>query len=242
MEDSRVKKVIIKKSVKIPLFDIDWTLLEGGNKIHNDSFDFAFRTVYNQPTASKKEIVTHGMIDTQIIIEVLKLHGVSKQIAKSKMKQALEAMVDYYNKHCETGNYILMPGVKELLEKLKKHNVPIGLLTGNVMEIAWKKMEKAGIKKYFSFGAFGSMAYNRADLVKIAQKETEKILGLAIPLNRFVIVGDAPGDVICAKVNGIEAIAVATHNYSKQELMVSGADLTVDSLKDQEILKFLKVI
>jgi len=71
--------------MKIPLFDIDGTLIEGDNKAHNDSFDWAFKTVFGLTDASKSEIQTDGMIDTQIIIEVLKLHNIPKETAKEKM-------------------------------------------------------------------------------------------------------------------------------------------------------------
>lgn len=70
--------------MKIPLFDIDWTLLEGGDKAHSEAYDYALHKVYKLPTASKKEITTHGMIDTQIIIEIAKLHNITENEAKKK--------------------------------------------------------------------------------------------------------------------------------------------------------------
>src|SRR5579884_1875009 len=109
---------LLQQGTRIPLFDIDWTLLEGGNKVHNSAFDYALHTVYNLRDASMDEIVPHGMIDTQILMEVLKLHGVSEQDAKTKIPQAIDAMKEYFMQHQDDGRCIALPGVKQLLEEL----------------------------------------------------------------------------------------------------------------------------
>jgi len=233
---------LLQKDIKFPLFDIDGTLLKGGNKTHADSFNFALHTVYYQPTASIKEIQIHGMIDTQILIEIVKLHGVSEKEAKSKMDDATKAMACYFDEHKETGTFVVLNGVKDILEKLKKNQIPIGLLSGNVEEIGWSKMERAGIKDYFTFGAFGNLAFKRVDLIKIVQKRLEKMTNSEIPLKHFVIIGDTPLDILCAKAGGIEVIAVATGAYSTDELQKAGADLVVTTLYETDkILSFLNI-
>lgn len=227
---------------KIPLFDVDWTLLRGGesNKIHHDAFDYALHTVYDQPTASEDEAMTQGKIDTQILIEVLKLHTVSEEEAKAKMPQALKAMVQYFEEHADEGIYEPMPGVVELLTDLKKKGVPVGLLTGNVTEIGWEKLRRAGIKDYFSFGAFGSMTFRRVDLIGIAAKEASKVFGRKVLIHELVIIGDSPLDIACARDGGIPVIAVGAGHHKTHEL--THADLTVESLKEKDkILKFLKL-
>jgi len=233
---------LLQKNVKFPLFDVDGTLLESGNKIHADSFDFALHTVYNQPTASTEEIHIHGMIDTQILIETVKLHGISEKEAKNKVNEAMKAMTHYFDKHKGNGTFIVLDGVKNILEELKKKQIPTGLLTGNVEEIGWSKMEQAGIKEYFTFGAFGSLAFKRVDLIKIAQERLEKLAERKIPIKHFVIIGDTPLDIACAKAGGIEVIGVATGVYSKDELRNAGADLVVNTLHEtKKILKFLNI-
>lgn len=230
------------KKIKIPLFDIDWTLLQGGvsNKIHGDAFNFAFHSVYEKPQAFKSEISTDGKIDTQIILEVLKLHNVSDQ-AKEKMPKALDAMRSYFMKHADEGTYEPMPGVVELLSDLKQKNLPLGLLTGNIAEIGWEKLRRAGINHYFSFGAFGSMAFQRVDLIEIARKEAYKVLNKEIPTQSLVIVGDSPLDIACAREGGIEVIAVGAGHYKTHHL--KEADLVLESLLEKDkVLKFLGVI
>lgn len=226
---------------KIPLFDIDWTLLKGGevgNKIHHEAFDYALSKVYHQPTASYNDLKGTGRIDTQILIQILALYGVSEKEAKSKMLQALKAMTHYFMEHADEGTYKIMPGVVDLLNDLKKRKLPLGLLTGNVVEIGWEKLRRAGLKDYFSFGAFGSMAYRRVDLINIARKEAEKVLGQKLSIHDFVIVGDSPLDIACARAGGIPVIAVGAGHYKSHEL--THADLTVESLEEKDkIVRFL---
>lgn len=220
--------------MKIPLFDIDWTLLEGGNKAHSNAFDYALKKIYNMPEASKSEIKTDGMIDTQILIEVLKLHNYPENLTKDKMTEAIAAMGEYYHQHETEGECIALPGVKDLLKDLKAQGITSGLLTGNVESIGWHKVERAGIKEYFAFGAFGDSAFRRVDLIAVAQKKAEELLNKSIPLTDFFIVGDSPLDIACAKAGGIPVVAVAQGNFSVRELTVSGADLVLQSLEEKE--------
>lgn len=231
---------LIKKGVKIPLFDIDGTLLKGGNKIHDDAFDFALDTVYNQPTASVKEVMVQGKIDTQIIIETLALHGVSELEAKEKMDRATECMLDYFLKHADKGEYIQMAGVENLLSTLQRLELPLGVLTGNVEDIGWEKLKRARIKDYFDFGAFGSLAFKRVDLIEVARKRAEISLGIEIPTSSLIIIGDTPLDIACGRAGNIPVIAVASGNFRSHEL--SHADLVVESLEEQDkIVEFLNL-
>jgi phosphoglycolate phosphatase len=157
--------------MRIPLFDIDNTLLEGGNRAHMGAYDFAIRTVYKRK-ASVSEISIDGMIDTQIIVEVLTRHGMSAQAVKRRMPEAIQAMNEHFVAHADEGKSRVMPGVLELLKALRKRACPMGLLSGNVEDIGWEKLRLGGINEYFQFGAFGSLAYRRVDLIPVAMRNT----------------------------------------------------------------------
>ncbi len=237
-------KELLKKGVKIPLFDVDGTLIQRGNKTHTTSFEYAFTNVYNLPHATIAQIPHDGMIDRQIITEVAKLHGIEASDAKAKLSDAIEAMREYYRLHEGEGKYIALPGTSEILSLLCTYGIPLGLLTGNIEEIGWKKLESAGLHSFFDFGAFGDMADKRVDLVPIAIKQTNELLQLETPLtaSNFVIIGDSPLDVACAKDGGLSVIAVATGKFPLQQLKDAGADLVLESLEEQEkILTFLKL-
>ena len=228
--------------MKIPLFDIDWTLLKGGNKVHSDAFAYAFKKLYHVD-ASDNEIVHDGMIDNQIIVEILKLHNISEETAKANIQGATRVMTEYFLQHTPvTQQSIPLPGSKELLIELRQKHIPIGVLTGNVEQIGWKKLENAGLKEYIDFGAFGNMAYYRPDLIPIARRRCNETFKSNYNLGNFVIIGDSPRDVACAKAGGIQIITVASGNYSREELTKVETDLVIGSLEEKEkIFEFLGI-
>lgn len=227
---------------KIPLFDIDGTILKSNtpNNVHDDAFDYALHTVYKLPNASVKSHSLSGKIDSQILMEISQIFGASETEAKEKVEEAMTATLDYFLKHVHKDSYKAIPEVEPLLKHLKSLGIPLGLLTGNIEEIGWEKMRLLGFIDYFTFGAFGSLAYKRVDLIPIAKKRLEKILDTEIPLENFVIIGDTPLDIACARAGNIPVIAVSTGKYKSHEL--SHADLVVESLGEiDKITKFLEL-
>lgn len=229
--------------MKIPLFDIDGTLLSNEkNTVGRASFDYAFEKVY-RIKASIDEIVSHGKIDPQIIVEVLALHGMSETEVRAKLPEAMSAMIEYFLEHQGEGDYTPLSGAVELLSSLKEKGFLIGVLTGNLEQAGWQKLENAGIKKFIDFGAFGSQGIKtlkRVELVEIAQKEAEEILKKTVASSDLVIVGDAKGDIDCAIAGGALSIGVPTGGYTYQQLKEAGANLVVSSLEEKDkIINFL---
>jgi phosphoglycolate phosphatase-like HAD superfamily hydrolase len=201
-----------------------------------------FRTFYGVPDASLAEIEADGMLTTQVIVEVLRLHRVEEDFVRSQMDMAFRFMHDYFTLHEDEDVYMLMPGVSEILTEFAQHGVPLGLLTGNIEAIAWKRLARAGIAHFFAFGSFGDMAYKRADLVPLAWARARDRCAITTSLDDFVIIGDTPADVACAKAAGIQSIAIAAGGASPQQLAVAGADLVVASLHErEEVFRFLQL-
>src|SRR6202043_2562396 len=101
------------------------------------------------------------------------------------------------------------PGVRRMLGRLQRRGAVIGLVTGNLTRIGWRKMERAGLKPYFRFGAFAELARDRAGLVRVAIRRArrERWIGRE---SAITLIGDHPNDVLAAKANHIRAIAVGT--------------------------------
>ncbi|HYM65568.1 MAG TPA: HAD hydrolase-like protein, partial [Candidatus Sulfotelmatobacter sp.] len=140
--------------MKIPLFDIDGTLVKTANPVHKTAFSYAFENVY-KIKAIDNEINPEGMTDNQIIVEVLKIHGLKEDFIKKNIKQATETINRYFHQHINDAEIVVLDGVIDLLTSLKAKDAVLGLLSGNVEGIAWAKLQRAEIKKYFDFGAFG---------------------------------------------------------------------------------------
>ncbi len=73
---------------------------------------------------------------------------------------------------------------------------------------------------------------SRLDLPAIANQRAQEFYQTAFLPTQIVIIGDAEGDVLCAKHYGAISLAVTTGNYTEAELRQHGADYVFSSLKD----------
>jgi phosphoglycolate phosphatase-like HAD superfamily hydrolase len=122
------------------------------------------------------------------------------------------------------------PGVRRVLGRLQRRGVVIGLVTGNLTRIGWRKMERAGLRPYFRFGAFAELAKDRAGLVRFAIRHARRE-GWIGRDTRISLIGDHPNDVRAAKANGIRAVAVATGLVGFEELQTHSPDIIVPDLR-----------
>jgi phosphoglycolate phosphatase-like HAD superfamily hydrolase len=105
----------------------------------------------------------------------------------------------------------------------------LALVTGNLTRIGWRKLERAGLRDYFRFGAFGEMAPTRGGLARLAIEHARRT-GMVDEYSRISLIGDAVQDVAAAHENGIRAIAVRTGITPPEELEASLPDLLLDDL------------
>jgi phosphoglycolate phosphatase len=120
------------------------------------------------------------------------------------------------------------------LGRLSRRGVVIGLVTGNLSRIGWRKMERAGLRPYFRFGAFAEMARDRAGLVRIAIRRARRERWITRDSN-ISLIGDHPNDVLAAQANGIRAVAVGTGIVSLEELESHAPHVAVPDLRKLEI-------
>ncbi len=228
--------------MKIPLFDVDGTLVKGFVGVHGDALDEALKTVFDIG-AHFDEINVQGKIDPQILVEVGKRHGVVEEKGKTLLPKSFAVMREYIATHKDEARYEILPGANDLFEELHANGVPIGLLTGNIEEAPEMKLGPSGLWDFVNFGAYGPEATSlkRAELVSIAQRKASELLKRLVGLNELVIIGDTPKDIECAKDGGILSIGVATGMYTEDDLRNAGANLVVSSLEERgKIIEFLE--
>ena len=221
----------------LALFDIDGTLVYGF-KGHGQAFSEGLKRVYGVD-ATVDTIGAQGMTEHQVIIEVLKQHGLNEEEIGSKIEECMRVMIDYFKKIIATDEIILLDGVQELLRQLMNNDILMGLVTGNLKPIGKCKLRKVNIDYYFKVGGFGNDDLDRANLVRLAIERAKKYYGFQFNNNVFLF-GDAPQDMKAGKEVGVKTIGVATGVYSKQRLNDAGADFVLGNLKNTE--KILKII
>ena len=126
---------------------------------------------------------------------------------------------------------------RRLLDRLAADGaLPSGLLTGNFARGATIKLGRFGLFDRFAFGAFGDDHVDRRDLVPVALDAARRAGVVVYGAAQAVVIGDTPLDVDCAHAHGARAVGVATGPYSVAALAAAGADLTLESLEDQDRL------
>ena len=209
------------------LFDIDGTLCDTGGA-GASALNLAFELLFEIRDAFRT-VRMDGKTDLQIIREGLAANGL--EAGQEKMEEIGTRYLRQLRVQIDNDRMHLKPGVIELLAALE--NTPgchLGLLTGNIEKGARIKLEPFGLNAYFSFGAFGSDHEDRRRLVPVALQKFSALNGIRLNPSDCVVIGDTPLDVACAKPHGALSVAVATGNYTFEELQQSGADLVLHDL------------
>lgn len=175
-----------------------------------------------------------GMLDPDIISRMMLRHGFDPNAIEACMPEIIRRAQRNYGSLCPNLERKVCPGVRQLLKRLHQNGVPAGLVTGNLTAIGWKKMERAGLREYFRFGAFAEMAKDRSGLVKIAIAEARRS-GWLGPRGQVSLIGDHPNDVLAAHNNGIRSIAVATGVVGAEELATHRPDILVPDMRSLTI-------
>jgi phosphoglycolate phosphatase-like HAD superfamily hydrolase len=103
-------------------------------------------------------------------------------------------------------------------------------VTGNLTRIGWRKLERAGLRRYFRFGAFGEAAKTRAGLARRAIREARR-RGWIERHAPVSLIGDAPADILAGRANRIRVIAVRTGITSREELHRHAPDFLLPNLR-----------
>ncbi len=210
------------------LFDIDGTLLRRAGPHHRQALVDAVRRVTGFETTTEG-IPVHGMLDPDILAEMLRRAGAPPDLIASSMAAIREEAQGVYEAICPDLSERRCPGVKRLLQELQRDRVPCVLVTGNLARIAWKKLGCAGLARYFAFGSFAGTAHTRAALARNAIRMARR-KGLVKSETKIWLIGDAPQDVLAARANRIGCIAVHTGISSARELGKLRPDLLVKDL------------
>jgi phosphoglycolate phosphatase len=211
------------------LFDIDGTLLRRAGAHHREALVRAIRQTVGVDSTTEGVPVS-GMLDRDILTIMMQRAGMKPAAIREAMPAVVESAQSIYIRTVPRLDRKVCPGVRRVLGGLKRRGVVTGLVTGNLSRIGWRKMERAGLKPYFRFGAFAEFGKDRAALVRLAirQARREKWISRA---GSIALIGDHPNDVRAAKANGIRAVAVATGLVSMEELRTHSPDVLLPDLR-----------
>lgn len=210
------------------LFDIDGTLLRSRDRIHFHSFASSVRQVTGFEI-TLAGIPLHGNTDTAILSEACRQAGIPEAVMEQRTEAILQAMRDTVAEQRHAMEITVMPGVQQALEHLAGKGALLGVATGNIEAVGWTKIEEAGLRKWIRFGGFSDRYPARSELVRAAVAQAREMTGID---GGICVVGDTPRDIEAARANSIAVIAVATGNFSFEELSGFKPDACATSLAD----------
>jgi phosphoglycolate phosphatase len=193
------------------LFDIDGTLLRQLPPAHRDALRVACRQVCGVETDRAALGVTAGMTDRAILRRMLQANGLPEPDITAALPALCVAAADAYDALVDADlRAYHTPHAAAAVDWLAARGAALGLVTGNIQRIAWRKLGAAGLAEPFGFGAFGDESANRDDLPPLALARARAQTGRDFAAREVYVVGDTPADIACGQASSLRTIAVAT--------------------------------
>jgi phosphoglycolate phosphatase len=220
-----------KMQNRLLLFDIDGTLIHsGGAGVH------ALRSAFKERFSvddDLRDVEIAGMTDSGIVVSILNKHKIPA--TNENVSAFLDSYVHFLSLELPRRKGKLLPGVLELLEKLKSRpHLVLALLTGNVSRGAQLKLEHYGVWHFFEFGAFADDHRDRNRLGPFARARAKEKHGREFAASEIDVIGDTPRDIACGRALGARTVAVATGTWRRDELAKYKPDFLIDDLSNVE--------
>ena len=245
-EDIAATTIVAPEDLRVLLWDIDGTLLRS---LRVGSFkDYTvpvLESLFGTAGRIHEMRAVSGMTDLQIIGEALRDEGITHErirgrVAEIRTRFMIEMERVAAVAETETSSlFQLLPGVREILARVAAHpRYRSSLLTGNIEPAAHLKLRLVNLSEFFNGlpGAFGDDSHDRRDLPALAAARINAQLRLDLRPAQFIVIGDTPNDIACAKFFGARSIAVCTGRFDTHEsLAAHHPDALLADLSDTEL-------
>jgi len=129
-----------------------------------------------------------------------------------------------------------LPGTIELVQHLhSQEDTQLGLLTGNVREMAYLKLSQISLDRFFPFGAFGCDAEERNHLPQFAVDRAAAHTGRTFSGKDVIVIGYTPRGIECGKLIGATTVGVATGHFTVDENAEHKPDMVLETLEEFRI-------
>src|SRR2546423_8454549 len=192
-----------------------------------------------------REMVVSGMTDLQIVEEALRGEGITREHIYLRKDELRRCYLEEMKRAVGSGAHAIepIPGGREVLQAVDEHpRYRSALLTGNIEPAAHFKVEVAGLAEFFTLpGAFGDESFDRRDLPALAAQRINDYLQANLTPEQFIVIGDTPNDIACARHFGARAVAVATGRiHSPDQFQACKPDALLPDLLDVDL--FLRTL
>ena len=242
IENKDKSSEVSPEELRILLWDIDGTLMrstvKGG---YIKYFSATMEKVFGS-AGNLDDITPSGMTDTQIMFEALKNEKVKSEQIFAKKDEILKVFKSEMTKVlAEDGEpFEILAGAREILAETDQNpNYINALLTGNLSVAAEIKLKSVGLWKFFENApnTFGEISHERKDLAVEAGKLFNEKHDFQFKPEQFIVVGDTPNDIFCARHFGAKCVAVLTgRGQTRENLENENPEIVIDDLTDTKEL------
>jgi len=228
-------------TLRVLLWDLDGTLVRGQRYGVFKDYTVPMLTRVFGTSGSLGGMMVSGMTDLQIIEEALRGAGITREQILARKDELLTCYIEEMKRATANGAHLVeaIPGGREVLQRVSEHPRYVSaLLTGNIEPSAYLKLELAGLSEFFKLpGAFGDSSFDRRDLPAIAAQRINEHLGADLRPEQFIVIGDTPNDIACARHYGARVLAVASGRmHSAEDLLAHEPDALLPDLLDVELV------
>ncbi|HEX8180253.1 MAG TPA: haloacid dehalogenase-like hydrolase [Pyrinomonadaceae bacterium] len=223
--------------LRVLLWDVDGTLVRSARRgVFLDYTRPALERVFG--TAGRlAELSVSGMTDLQIAAEALRDAGFTHEQIHARRAELCTHYCAELERITRAGvpPYLPLPGAHETLAAVAAHpRYRSALLTGNVERAAFLKLRAVGLADFFQLpGAYGEDSHDRRELPALAAARINQQLDLDLTPAQFIVIGDTPNDIACARHFGARAVAVATgRTHARADLLAHQPDALLPDLTD----------
>ena len=226
--------------LRVLLWDLDGTLVRGKRFGSYKDYTAPMLESIFGTSGSLHQMVVSGMTDLQIVEEALRSAGITREHITARKDELIRSYIEQMKLALGNGAHVIetIPGAREALEAAHNHpRYQSALLTGNIEPAAHLKVEATGLAEFFTLpGAFGHESFDRRDLPALAAQRINDHLGVELLPEQFIVIGDTPNDVACARHFGAKVLGVGTGRvHSKDELRACKPDALLPDLLDLEL-------
>lgn len=231
------------------LFDIDGTLMRGAPPVHRQALCDAAQAIFGVTLRPAEFGQTAGMTDSAIARRELLAAGVAGADITAGLSEFCVAAADAYDRLAPDDlTAYHAPYALATLDWLAERGATLGLVTGNIERIAWRKLSAAGLAGRFLLphassasewpvapwiGGFGDQGEDRATLPPLALARAALVMDAPPSASDTWVIGDTPADINCGATHGLRAIAVATGPiHSLDDLRACGPDAVLRDLSE----------
>lgn len=198
------------------IFDVDGTLTST-NKLIFESFRYIANKYFSKSPTDEEIIKLFGPPEDVIL----------KEWSGDNFNTVRNDYYDFYLKNHYMAN--LYPGIKNLLDLIKKRNVLLSIFTGKGRTAALITLRELKIEHYFDLIVTGEDVIEHKPSAEGILKFTDKY---NLATERVLMIGDSVSDIKASKDAGTKIAAVVWDSYGKEEVLKLDSDYVFNTVED----------